>query len=72
MFSNGRIRIQAGFSFPPNLWSLLEVFPEKFGTIKIVILTTSVSPEDKNKALNISKDIIFLNKPLTKEALNQI
>lgn len=58
-----------GFQFIENF---KKAFPEKFNTIKIVILTTSVSQNDKIKATNISKDIVFLNKPLTKEALNQI
>ena len=58
-----------GFQFIENLKNTL---PEKYNAIKIVILTTSASPSDKEKALKISKDIIFLNKPLTKEALNQI
>lgn len=39
---------------------------------KLVILTSSVYHEDKQKALAISKDIIFLNKPLTKEMLDSI
>lgn len=36
---------------------------------KLVILTSSVYHEDRQKALSISADIIFLNKPLTKEML---
>jgi CheY-like chemotaxis protein len=39
---------------------------------KIVILTSSVYHEDKQKANEISKDIIFLNKPLTKVMLEKI
>jgi CheY-like chemotaxis protein len=39
---------------------------------KIVILTSSVYHEDRAKALDISKDILFLNKPLTKEMLDTI
>lgn len=39
---------------------------------KMVILTSSVSNEDRMKTKAISKDIIFLNKPLTKEMLNNL
>ena len=39
---------------------------------KIVILTSSVYPEDKLKSQELSKNIIFLSKPLTKEMLNKI
>ena len=39
---------------------------------KLIILTSSIYPEDRNKAMEISKDIIFLNKPLTPEMLDSI
>jgi CheY-like chemotaxis protein len=39
---------------------------------KLVILTSSIYPEDKSKAMELSKDIVFLNKPLTTEMLNTI
>lgn len=39
---------------------------------KLVILTSSVSYEDVLKAMDISPEIIFLNKPLTKEMLDKI
>ena len=39
---------------------------------KLVILTSSVYNEDRQKATDISKDIIFLNKPLTKPMLDSI
>ncbi len=58
-----------GFQFIEMLKSS---FPKKYQAIKLVILTSSVSQSDKDKAKKISKDIIFLNKPLTQEALNQI
>ena len=37
---------------------------------KLAILTSSVNQEDREKARNISRDIVFLNKPLTKEMLD--
>lgn len=58
-----------GFQF---LEMLRSSFPKKYQTIKLVILTSSVSQGDKERAKKISKDIIFLNKPLTQEALDQI
>lgn len=58
-----------GFQFIENFKNK---FSEKFNLMKIVILTSSVSPIDKERALGISKNIIFLNKPLTQAALNQI
>jgi len=39
---------------------------------KLVILTSSVYHEDRQKALSISPDILFLNKPLTREMLYTI
>lgn len=47
-------------------------FEKKLGMPKIVILTSSVYHEDKNKASEISREIIFLNKPLTKFMLDTI
>ena len=58
-----------GFQFIDNFKT---TFPKRFNSTKIVILTSSVSQNDKIKAAKISKEIIFLNKPLTKEALHQI
>jgi len=58
-----------GFQFIENLKS---AFPKRFKTLKIVILTSSVSHNDKEKSMKLSKDIAFINKPLTQEALNQI
>ncbi len=45
---------------------------EKINNPKVVILTSSLYPGDKQKSAEISKDIVFLNKPLTKEMLNTI
>jgi CheY-like chemotaxis protein len=39
---------------------------------KLVILTSSVYHEDRQKALSISPEIIFLNKPLTREMLTEV
>lgn len=58
-----------GFQFIENFKNK---FSAKFNLMKIVVLTSSVSPIDKEKALSMSKNITFLNKPLTQETLNQI
>jgi len=39
---------------------------------RLVILTSSIYHEDREKAMKISKDIVFLNKPLTRELLETI
>jgi CheY-like chemotaxis protein len=44
-------------------------FEAKLGKPKIAILTSSVFSDDVTKAAGISKDIIFINKPLTKDTL---
>jgi CheY-like chemotaxis protein len=58
-----------GFQFIEHFKNIL---PDKFNATKIVILTSSITPSDKERAQKISKEIIFFNKPLTKERLNQI
>lgn len=58
-----------GFQFIENLQALL---PNSITTVKLVILTSSITPSDKERAYKISKDILFFNKPLTKEMLDQI
>lgn len=39
---------------------------------KLVVLTSSVFEKDKEKTFSISEDIVFLNKPLTKEMLETL
>ena len=51
---------------------LLEMKNEKANKCKLVILTSSVHPEDRNKVKNISEKIIFLNKPLTEQMLEKV
>ena len=58
-----------GFQFIENLKNKL---PDQLKSLKLVILTSSVNPEDKKKANEISLDIAFLNKPLTPDMLNQL
>ena len=36
---------------------------------KLVVLTSSINPEDKKVVSKLSREILFLNKPLTNESL---
>jgi CheY-like chemotaxis protein len=58
-----------GFQFIDNLKT---ISGDKIKNCKLIILTSSIYPEDRAKAMTISKDITFLNKPLTEEMLNKI
>lgn len=58
-----------GFQFIENLKKRL---PEYFSSLKLVILTSSDGKKDRLKAEEICAGIIFLNKPLTQEMLNQL
>lgn len=57
-----------GFQFIENL---KKSQPKKIESLKLVILTSSTNPNDKQRAAEISKNIIFLNKPLTSDMLAQ-
>ena len=69
IFVDINMPIMDGFQFIDYYKKHLE---EKINNPKIVILTSSVYHEDRQKSENISKDIIFLNKPLTKEMLDKL
>lgn len=69
IFIDINMPIMDGFQFTQNL---LQMPAAKTLSPKLVILTSSVSPQDKVKAEQISKNITFLNKPLTKEMLDNI
>lgn len=58
-----------GFQFIENLKNKL---PKHHASLKLVILTSSEDPTERVKAEAISRDIIFLNKPLTPEMLIQL
>lgn len=58
-----------GFQF---IKSLQQINNDKVKECKLIILTSSIYPEDRAKAMKISKDIVFLNKPLTNEMLQGI
>lgn len=57
-----------GFQFIEKFFEL----PDIFRSCKIVILTSSVNPNDKATAAALNKDIIFLHKPLHEEAIKHL
>lgn len=67
IFIDINMPIMDGFQF---LELFLTTHGKNLKSTQLVILTSSVFPEDKNKAKEISDNIIFLNKPLTEEMLN--
>ncbi len=58
-----------GFQFIENLKKTL---PKQTEALKLAILTSSTNPSDRQRAAEISKNIVFLNKPLTGEMLAQL
>ena len=66
IFVDINMPIMDGFQF---INAFREIFQTMENPPKLVILTSSVAELDREKTLNISNDIIFLNKPLSKEML---
>lgn len=58
-----------GFQF---IEKFIATYPEKLNTVKLVVLTSSLNGKDKERAMGISKQIVFFNKPLTMETLKQL
>ena len=58
-----------GFQF---IECLLQMKNDNISRCKLVILTSSVNPEDRKKAESISADITFLHKPLTLSVLDKL
>ncbi|PBQ32505.1 hypothetical protein CNR22_12220 [Sphingobacteriaceae bacterium] len=69
IFVDINMPIVDGFQFIHAFQKTLERTPKK---PKLVILTSSVSTDDKEKSKALSKDIVFLNKPLTQALLDNI
>ncbi len=69
IFIDINMPIMDGFQFIENLRALAG---NKFEASKLVILTSSVFSEDREKAKAIGGDITFFNKPLTLEMLSGI
>lgn len=58
-----------GFQFIENL---KKNQPEKFRALKLVVLTSSNNPNDRQRSAGLSDNLVFLNKPLTPEMLSQL
>jgi CheY-like chemotaxis protein len=69
IFVDLNMPLMDGFQFIEFFKKNLE---SKLHNPKIVILTSSIFPEDELKAEKISKDITFLIKPLTKDILEKL
>ena len=69
MFVDLNMPIMDGFKFIEHFKKIND---KKLMSCKIVILTSSISKEDKIKAEEIGSDITFVNKPLTSEILNKL
>jgi CheY-like chemotaxis protein len=69
IFVDINMPLMDGFQFIENVKKIPE---PKVQECKFIILTSSIYPEDRHKAMRLSKDITFLNKPLTEDMLEQI
>jgi CheY-like chemotaxis protein len=66
IFTDLNMPLMDGFQFLNQFVELPEKITKKS---KLVILTSSFNPKDKERALGLFKNIVFLNKPLTDESL---
>lgn len=55
-----------------NGWDCLDFMKKNSITTKVVILSSSINPIDRQRAMEYSNVTGFLNKPLTKEAILQL
>lgn len=69
IFIDLNMPLMDGFQFIHQFLKLPESITKK---TKLIILTSSFNPEDREKARLLFNDIVFLNKPLTDEGLASI
>lgn len=69
LFVDINMPIMDGFQFIEQYKKELET---EMNNPKIVLLTSSIFPEDKHRASVISKDIFFINKPLDRKELQML
>ncbi len=67
IFIDINMPIMDGFQF---IQLLKSTFSNHLKYTQLIILTSSVFPEDKERAYELSSNILFMNKPLTEEMLN--
>lgn len=66
IFIDLNMPLMDGFQF---ISQFMKLPPQLTKQTKLVILTSSFNPEDREKANQLYKDVLFLNKPLTDEGL---
>lgn len=69
IFLDIKMQLMNGFEFLDNFINLPESVRRK---VKIVMLTSSLVDFDRERALNYENVIEFLNKPITREKLNNL
>ena len=59
-----------------NGWEFLEIYEENFASVfidtKIVVLSSTIDPEDVNRTKEFSSVLTFISKPITKTSLDEI
>jgi len=55
-----------------NAWDFLNALAENGVTVDVIILSSSINPEDKIKAISYKNVKAFLNKPLSKENIKKL
>lgn len=66
IFIDINMPLMDGFQFVEEYLKLAESIKHKS---KLVILTSSLSSDDKNRAAKLGDEILFINKPLNEESL---
>ncbi len=69
MFVDLNMPLMDGFEFIEHFKKIND---PKLSVCKIVILTSSINNSDKVKAEKIGNDIVFVNKPLTNDILDEL
>lgn len=59
-----------------NGWEFLEIYERNFASLftdtKIVVLSSTIDPEDVNRTKEFSSVLTFISKPITKTSLDEI
>ena len=59
-----------------NGWEFLEIYESRFATVhsntKIVVLSSTIDPEDVQKTKKFSTVLTFISKPITKSSLEEV
>ena len=69
IFVDFNMPMMDGFQF---IKEFKRLFDPKIIDPKLIVLTSSIFQNDRQKTLEISENIVFLNKPLTKEILEKL